>query len=295
MSYDLFFRAAAPLSREQFLAYFSERPRYAIDGGQAFYENEDTGVYFYFDFTGPDDDEEESVDDEVESGDAVAFNLNYFRPHFFGLEAAVEVAAFVERFGLGVNDPQMEGMGEGPFSTEGFLRGWNAGNRFAYRAILSQGDYPDLQVCATETLERAWRWNFVRESLQDEVGDDCFVPKQIFMKDGDRAVTAVIWPDAIPMLMPPADLVFILRDELAVGPKTDDPEIAVVPWREVSPQLSAFPFEAGDNPHFRLLYDFPPEEFVDFFRAQPESAQGDHVGLANDEVHNEENVAQAQS
>jgi hypothetical protein len=51
LSYDLFFRgrthASAPPT-EQILDYFAARPLYQLKGTQAWYSNEDTGVYFSF-------------------------------------------------------------------------------------------------------------------------------------------------------------------------------------------------------------------------------------------------------
>lgn len=48
MSYDLYFQK--PKSEEfpyqEFISYFKSRSRYKVENGQAFYENEDTGVYF---------------------------------------------------------------------------------------------------------------------------------------------------------------------------------------------------------------------------------------------------------
>ncbi len=116
MSYDLFLKSES-LTADEFESYFNSRPHYTLNGDQAFYENEDTGVYFSFDY----------APDELGT---VAFNLNYYRPHFFGLEAAPEVEAFVWAFNLTIDDPQIEGMSDGPFSVDGLLRGWNAGNRF---------------------------------------------------------------------------------------------------------------------------------------------------------------------
>jgi len=71
-------------------------------------------VYFYFNFaektavdTGQSDDE--SLDETLDY--PIAFNLNYYRPSFFVLEAEPEVTALVRQFGLVVMDPQMQGMG----------------------------------------------------------------------------------------------------------------------------------------------------------------------------------------
>ncbi len=58
--------------------------------------------------------------------------MSYFRPHVFGVEAVSEVEALVTAFQCDVQDDQVDGMGTGPFTREGFVRGWNAGNRFEY-------------------------------------------------------------------------------------------------------------------------------------------------------------------
>src|SRR5262249_15239827 len=157
--YDLFFRSPdASLTPAQFEGHFLFRPNYQVNSGHAFYENEDTGVYFSFDLT--EDDSEDSTSSHA------SFNLNYYRPHFFGLEAAPAVAAFVERCRLHVEDPQVNGMGTGPFTSEGFLKGWNAGNLFGYQALQDSGRIPPAYT--TAGLEQAWKWNVHRTKLQNQ-------------------------------------------------------------------------------------------------------------------------------
>src|SRR5262245_20463321 len=115
MSYDLYFLSRSVgrgLSRDEFAGYFSDRNKYQVSESQALYSNEDTGVYFTFDYAEPGEDSESQAE-----GDPpmlpVTFNMNYFRPHIFGLEAEPEVAAFVSNFNLTVSDPQMSGMDTG--------------------------------------------------------------------------------------------------------------------------------------------------------------------------------------
>jgi hypothetical protein len=287
LSYDLYFLPTRSMpSPDEFAAYFANRSRYSVGNGQALYQNDDTGVYFYFEY--------DELDDDGGGGSSIAFNLNYFRPHYFGLEAAPELEAFIEQFSLGISDPQTQGMGAGPFSVEGFLRGWNVGNRFAYRAILSSADRPDLFVYPTAALERTWKWNYGRASLQDAVGDSLFVPKSMFMKNGRRACTAVVWPDACPIYMPRCDFVFLLRDELSTNPSAEDPsEIAIVQWEQIAPLISAFPQVGNDVPYFQLVYDVVPDQVLDFVRSQPITPPNKETGLASDDVHNEELVAEA--
>ncbi len=282
MSYDLFLKpGATPLSKDQFESYFSERPHFTVNNGQAFYENKDTGVYFSFDY--------ESGDEE----DSVAFNLNYFRPHFFGLEAAPVVAAFISSFNLSVDDPQYDGMGDGPFSIEGFLRGWNAGNRFGYRAMLSRNDRSEIHVYPTDDLERVWRWNFNRAAMQNIVGDSLFVPRFMFMKGATMARTAIVWPDACPIYMPKADLVIVIRDELSTTPTADDPrEVTVVEWAEVESIVNDYPYDE-EHGHFRLEYDLVPSAVVEFVQSLPLVSHDRDMGLACDSILNVELVAEA--
>src|SRR5271168_4683376 len=116
MSYDLHFRSRFPDFRftlDNFVDYFKVRPRYEIKGSQAWYSNGESGVYFSFEFNEQNEQNGDSgATDETDSKlFPVSFNLNYFRPHPFGLEAEPEAAAFVREFDLTVSDPQTSGMG----------------------------------------------------------------------------------------------------------------------------------------------------------------------------------------
>src|SRR5207244_3141265 len=129
------------------------RRNFKIDLPQAVYGNEDTGVYFVFDLQGQPDDGEGSAY-------SAALNINYFRPSFFGLEAEPEVTGFVRAFDLTVVDPQVGGMGEGEYSADLFLNGWNQGNEFGYSAILNNPDNRKGVVSLpTARLMAAWKWN----------------------------------------------------------------------------------------------------------------------------------------
>ena len=278
MSYDLFLKPdSAPLASGQFASYFADRLHYTLNNDQAFYENQDTGVYFSFEF----------------GADSISFNLNYFRPHYFGLEAAPEVAAFISAFNLSVHDPQTDGMGDGPFSIEGFLRGWNSGSRFGYRAILSQDERPETHVYPTAELEPIWQWNLNRSQLQDTMGDMLFVPKFMFMKGSETARSAIVWPDACPIYMPKADLVFVLRDEISTTAHADDPrEITIVEWAEIEPAVRNYPYDT-EHGCFRLEYDMTPSTLSEFVQSLPMVPPDQNLGLANDSVLNAELVAES--
>lgn len=208
MSYDLFFTFPQPTQRSAVEEYFRRRPHYQLNGS-AVYQSQDTGVYFLFQFQESDDDPNQLV--------GASLNLNYFRPHIFGLEAEPEVRAFVEHFQPDVEDPQTHGMDRGPYTREGFLAGWNAGNEFGYKAITSQHKGPFL-ACPEAKIEAAWRWNRAKSALQEEFGEVLFVPTIMLATIDGHLRSAVVWGDGIPTLMPQTDAVIVVRDELAPKP-----------------------------------------------------------------------------
>jgi hypothetical protein len=206
MSYDLFLSRDEPLGLEEYEEFFSARTNYKCSGGQAVYQNETTGVYFVFDFEGK----------TAESPHWVTFNLNYCRPHFFGLEAASEVEALIEHFEFGIDDPQSAGMANGPFSVNGFLKGWNQGNAFGYRAVLDSANSSDRPwTRPSKELEAIWKWNFERDRIQESLQDDIFVPRVFWGTLDERLYSMVVWPDGIPTLIPDVEILVVGREELA--------------------------------------------------------------------------------
>jgi hypothetical protein len=205
MSYDLAFRPTKPLDLAEVRAFFEERG-YQVSETYARFENEATGVYFSFDFS-PD-------------STSVSFNINYYRPHVFGLEAATELTSFVDRFALEIEDPQMYGMGNGPYSAEGFLRGWNAGNELAHGVIASNEGVERPFVLPAARNAGIWRWNYAKDAIVDELelnlGDvpPCFVPTvMMIVPDGTSDVKAiVVWDVQMAIAIPDVDLV-VTHDE----------------------------------------------------------------------------------
>jgi hypothetical protein len=301
MSYDLSFlkrQASTPIPPEAIAQYFRERAGYTIQNQQFSYENDDTGVYFSFELTsGANSDQDSSEDaqpDEIADGLeplGLSFNVNYFRPHFFGLEAEGEVSALINHFSLLVDDPQNQGMGRGEYSRDGFLRGWNAGNVFAHQALLSQptkddrgGTRPRFDTLPAGTLEQMWAWNFHRRRLQESLGENVFVPGVRLVRHEGRPKTFIVWGDAIPEAIPEVDLLVLVRDEMAprrLFSKRKD--MCLVAFAAVRPLLS-LARRIDDAVSYHLFeYPEPPAALIDFFRSsQPFSEQLD--GLAYDGV-----------
>ena len=275
MSYDLFLDAeGVGISRDQFRDYFSARPWYTLTKKQAYYENQDTGVYFHFDY----------AKGEVYP---VAFHLNYYRPHFFGLEAAKELTAFVEHFNCCLLDPQANGMKEGPYSVEGFLRGWNTGNVMGVQTLVTTRQRPMNYVSSTQELERVWNWNYCRKQRQDTFGDKLFVPKIMFMKGDERARTAVIWPDGCSIALPKVDTIIMVRDQLSSKPYAMQPrEITLVDWDLVEPHLRGSLVAEQDV--YQLQHSAVPHSLAEFIRQLPIIPHHQELSLQYDDVLNDE-------
>jgi hypothetical protein len=92
VSYDLYFEPrSGALDLHEIAAYFSSRPNYEVNPTQAWYQNEETGVYFVFEMQS----REETEGTEYYP---VALNINYFRPSYFIEEAEPEITAFIRMF-----------------------------------------------------------------------------------------------------------------------------------------------------------------------------------------------------
>lgn len=301
MSYDLFF---APTYRlcgiDEFVEYFSNRPNYKLEGTAAYYFNEYTGVYFSFEYNVDLDTEqiEAEMDDENDEQEEdeypIVFNINFYRPSFFGLEAANEIMEFVAEFELQVMDPQGNGIHEEGFSAENFLDGWNAGNEFAYRAILGNDEFQQMALTyPTASLHEIWSWNYGRDELQNRLGDDIFVPRIYFMKVDEKVVTTTLWPDAIPVCLPKVDFVLVLRKELSSEPNSEEPQVLRVSWSELAAEIERYPFE--EDFYYRMEFEYPDELLCHAVRQLPLQAHDPEEIQPYDSVLDAELVALAKT
>lgn len=197
MSYDLYLRPDA-FDADAIRDWCMARPNYQVEDDQVTYANPETGVCFTFHI----DATTETVDDdEGPGGPSVAFNMNYFRPHTFALEAEPEVAAFLARFPSRIDDPQR--MGDGPYTREGFLEGWNYGNSSTFTIAARQGFDRPLSADPAR-VEAAWAWNYGRAQLQAEAGENLFVPKIVWLQPtpGADPEPAITWTFGVATLIP---------------------------------------------------------------------------------------------
>ncbi len=210
MSHDLYFRSRSPdtANPHDFAAWFRPREHYQVNDAHAVYFNRRTGVSFEFRYNEEFDEADGGARDDRPLL-PVAFNLNYVRPHVFALEAEPEVAEFVRQFDLAVLDPQPEGMGEGEYTAEGFLRGWNAGNEFACRAARSQSPDQPFPMLPARRIEQIWRWNFDTDRRRREIGSRLYVPTILLCAFEGRVQSAVAWARGVPILLPDVDLCLV--------------------------------------------------------------------------------------
>ncbi|MEO6731290.1 MAG: hypothetical protein ABIN01_08730 [Ferruginibacter sp.] len=216
MSYDLYFYKSkrTTLSEEQIANYLTENlvPKNE-NGNQWFYENQDTEVYYSFDQNEIEDDpESKELYESFHDFDNThfSFNLNFMRPCFFGLEAFQFVEKFMKDLNLSVFNPQSAS--ESPYipTKEELFENWDKTNLWS-----SVDHFDKLQSCfiPTDKSNAIWNYNFNRSRLQNELGEQYFVPKVFFFKtkQTNEVVTVTSWTEHIPNLIPPADYFLLTR------------------------------------------------------------------------------------
>jgi hypothetical protein len=264
MSYDLFLQCRdGTYDPTQFLEYFRACEWYKIQGSQAWYENEDTGVYFSFELSEP---SEEGEPPHL----PVSLNVNFFRPSYFIAEVETEVTALVHRFDMIVFDPQFDGMGEGEYQKELLIAGWNRGNEFAFSTFLKDpGHRTNLLSMPSAKLRKIWTWNRERRALQAQYGNSKFVPRITFIRLDQGVSSAVIWPDGIPSIVPPVDRLIVVRQTLAprrLFRRVEDRTLLA--WQDAQPMFERYGSRQPDNA-ILLDYDRPPGEVASFIRSLP--------------------------
>ena len=236
MSYDLHLHFDKGVNQRDFLEYFAGRRHFTTRANEVAYQNPDTGVGFFIRY--------ESSQGFLarKSIGAAHFELNYFRPSYFGLEAEIELTALVARFAPRIEDAQINGMGQGPYSSEGFLRGWNYGNVFAAGAILASHPQHKVPVLPASKLLTAWKWNYNREQRLAQVGERQFVPSIMTVAVANTPSLVVVWALGMPVILPQVDYVMVGRDESGVK------RYGLAPWSEVLAQLRRAAIDVSGDP-----------------------------------------------
>ena len=245
MSYSLFLHFKPRIRRTNMVAYFAGRRHYKLAKDRVSYQNEDTGVYFWFDLRyGRDILGRRTVK-------SIEFEVNYNRPSFFALEAEKELSAIIGVFHPRIEDPQMHGMGEGPYSAEGFFSGWNFGNAFSVRSVLTRSPDADVTSMPGDVLRAAWLWNSRCAEQRKKLNHRCFVPTILFLRVDGLPCRVVAWGAAMPIMLPRVDYVVVGR------PVMGDKRFGLVPWSEVLDVASRAGFDTSSDP-IELIYFVAP-------------------------------------
>jgi len=217
MSFDLWFATKATnanLDIRQIRDWFTNRLHYDPDGlenNQVIYENQDTGVYFTFEFGEFFDPHDlPDMDRPVE----IILLLNYLRPKFFALECVFEIQALVDQFDLQVADPQECEQDYSAFDEAQFVQSFSKHSCQAVRALRENHDYEPKPI-SSEKLEVAWRWNFEKHEREKQTSADVFFPTIFWFEANNTISSGVVWSDGIPTVIPPCDSIYLHWDELA--------------------------------------------------------------------------------
>ena len=115
MSYSLELYFEPAVRRDRVLAHFGARRRFSMKDDDVVYENRDTGVYFFMRLRSA----RKLFRSSIVSAE---FEINYCRPSYFGIEAEKVLSDFVAVFRPRIEDPQIQGMGEGPVFPRGISK-----------------------------------------------------------------------------------------------------------------------------------------------------------------------------
>jgi hypothetical protein len=246
MSYDLdlFFEPA--VRRQSVLEHFSARKHFTVDGDEVAYAHPDTEVNFSLRL---------GCAKNIllqRTVVAAAFEINYGRPSFFGLEAERELSAFVAAFQPRIEDPQLHGMDAGPYSGEGFLKGWNFGNVFSLRSVASRLADFGLASMPGAALRAAWAWNYACAARRDEFARSAFVPLIKFRRIEGRPSRVVVWAQGEPVILPRVDHVLIGRH---VG---GEKRFGLASWPEVEEVARRAGFDTTKDPLDLRYFVTPP-------------------------------------
>jgi hypothetical protein len=279
MSYDLELYFEPAIRRSRVLEYFTARKHFKVQNDKVFYAHPDTGVYFFMRLRSS---RNLLLQRTVVSAE---FEINYYRPSYFGIEAENELSAFMAAFKPRIHDPQMRGMGEGPYSREGFLRGWNFGNVFAVHSIMSRSPDDDVPSMPAEELRAAWEWNYQSSALEWR-RPSSFVPEIMFFRIDGRLSRVAIWPTGMQILLPRVDYVLVGR--LVAGEK----RFGLAPWSEVLDVIQRAGLDSTKDP-LDIAYLVRPPPITEWVVNKPLIDVDALERLRPDQILDEELIAAA--
>ena len=174
------------------------------------YANPDTGVTAWI----------ESLTPDLPAGYRaldLGLVLNDVRASWFGLETIPGFAAAVGSSGALVFDPQADRPTPEPPDTVRLISSWTRGNEAAVAVARASGEAPPW--LDPDRSIAWWRYQRALPRLRRGFAADRYVPSlRLIRRTGsDRVERAMSWPDAVPTLLPPCDLIILLRSDPVAG------------------------------------------------------------------------------
>jgi hypothetical protein len=237
MSLDLHFykRKDSPLTEEELAIFLTEHIYFntSENPDQWIYENPETGVYFTIDHNDPLETAEDialfdNFDDYTYLN--FTFSLNLVRPDFFGLESFPIVDQLIAELDLYVLTEMEEYELPAKYERGELHQLWRSQN---HGVILQQFNELRLDYLPVETSNAMW-WHLVqREELQESLVEDVFVAGYFILKNDSNGelYTATLWPQHIPVILPPADFVIIQKEYDMNNDRIE--ETGLVPYESV--------------------------------------------------------------
>lgn len=275
MSYEIIFSFGSnEPSRAEFDSHVSGREWYQPTGEGAVYADTDTGVRL-----------ELSVRESDGEIEAIVVGCPEGVPEVYGEEIAEELEALRESFG-----GNLSADGDDVDVDEARQR-WEAANRDAIADRLDDGE--TLHRMPADRVREAWRWNRGRQAYHARRPGSLFVPSVHFFSYGGELSRGVIWPDAIPVALPPVDLLLVSLPEEMLADE-GGPDKYVIGYEDFLDGAEAAA-EQVDEPesHLVLSWDEVPTEVVDHVVEVGEVASPEALeGLSAEHIFEEELIEQ---
>jgi hypothetical protein len=143
--------------------------------------------------------------------------LNYVRASWFGIETIPGFSAAVGSSGALVLDPQADRPTPQPPDSDRLISSWSRGNEAAVAAARASGQTP-LWLDPDRSIGW-WRYQRALPRLRRGFATDLYVPSvRLIRRPGsERVERAMSWPDDVPTLLPPCDLIIMLRSDPVAG------------------------------------------------------------------------------
>ena len=261
MVYELFFRATdGEISLEMFQNYFKGYPHYEVSGPDAFYKNQNTGIYFSFHYLHMNGEDNENV--RPEGTYRISMEVSYCVPSIFIKEALIEVEALIEATKVVMYDPQPCGVGLKGYDHDKMLACWQEHNEYALQDMAkSNVDWDDEErvVVPDQWIERVWAWNYDIPLNKKAMGDDIDVPIIFALFDGEDTKSGIVWKNGCAIAMPKVEIIIIAKSD----PKTGSLVYCPVAHEDVVHLIAAHHTSKHGETHI-LAYEDVPDDIQEF-------------------------------